>query len=96
MQMNEQASGKHLTKLIQPTDILHLHSGAQVEAVSLMQPRRVWQGLYTFFVSCRMPSGYCMPVHSNAIIAVERNGCEVYRENDTPIQMSLFDLEQAS
>lgn len=94
--MNEQARGKYLTKLIQPTDILHLHSGVQVEAVSLMQPRKIWQGLYTFIVSCRMPSGWCMPVHALAIVAVERGGHEIYRENETPIQMPLFDMEGAA
>jgi hypothetical protein len=88
---DEQRRGKHLASLIQPTDVLTLFSGVQREAVSQMTGRKVWQGYNDYMVSVRIPdSGWCIPVHHNAVAEVWRNGVQVYAIGQTAIQLEMF------
>jgi hypothetical protein len=88
---SEQARGKHLASLIQPTDVLTLFSGVQREAVSQMTSRKVWQGYNDYVVSVRIPDNdWCIPVHCNAVAEVWRNGVQVYAIGQTAIQLEMF------
>lgn len=97
--MNEQARGAYLYNLIQAGDFVETVIGRIAPVRRPMSVRHSVTGHHDYIVSLWVHSSIgliAIPVNHDGIVAVYRDGVELYREGETAIQLSMFaDLESA-
>lgn len=92
--MTTQQRGAYLCNLIQVGDFVETVSGRIAPVRRPMTVRHSLTGYHDYIVSIWVQCSIgliAVPVSHDGIIAVWRDGVELYREGETAIQMTMFD-----